>query len=361
MKLSSLTEFFISHLQGMRKSQIKTLAALVHSVITNLRVGVAAIGRGMATRAHPKHRIKRVDRFLGNLRIQIPNAVRSLIFWLLNNKERAFIAIDWTHLKDGIHIMLKAAVAGKKGRAIPILWRIVREEDLTLNQNRIEEDFLRELKTLIPPNVKQVIIIGDRGFPRVELFRFLEELGFHYVIRVKTNVWVRGKDYEGNLGDIKVRWGQVIDLGKVQYRKRDPVITRVVISFGKGHEEPWLLATDLGEDAGKIIGYYAKRMEIDEFFRDAKSSRYGFSLEHVKLSCPERYERMMLILAYAYFMLTLAGEFGEQRGLHRRLMANTAKKRTLALWRVGGYVLQHGRVHISWLLNLIPEVIFTGT
>lgn len=328
--------------------------------MTNLKVGVAAIGRGMATAAYPKHRIKRVDRFLGNPRIQIPKAVKSLVFWLLGIKEKAVIAIDWTHLKDGIHMLLKAAVVAK-GRTIPILWKVVREQDLTLNQNHIEEDFLRELKTLIPPNVKQVVIIADRGFPRADLFRLLGELGFHYVIRLKTTVWVKGKSYEGNLGDIKVRWGQVIDLGVVQYRKINPVTTRIVISFDKGHKEPWLLATDLEEDARKIIEYYAKRMEIDEFFRDAKSSRYGFSLEYVELSCPERYERMMLILAYAYFMLTLAGEFGERRGLHRRLMANTAKKRTLALWKVGSYVLRHGRVHISWLFRLIPEVVFSGT
>ncbi|MDA8192366.1 MAG: hypothetical protein M0Z53_00005, partial [Thermaerobacter sp.] len=78
--LQSITAFFSPH-GHLRKSQRKTLAALVWALTRQPLLGIAAIVRSLAM-AHgttAKHAIKRVDRFLGNVGIDLEVACGDLI------------------------------------------------------------------------------------------------------------------------------------------------------------------------------------------------------------------------------------------------------------------------------------------
>lgn len=48
-------------------------------------------------------------------------------------------------------------------------------------------------------------------------------------------------------------------------------------------------------------------MQIEEFFRDVKSKRSGWSLRDTGLTRPERLDRLILILALAYLLLVGLG------------------------------------------------------
>ena len=54
------------HVEGMRLSRCKTLAAVVVAALLMKGVGVLALGRAMAGEVAAKHCIKRVWRFLRN-------------------------------------------------------------------------------------------------------------------------------------------------------------------------------------------------------------------------------------------------------------------------------------------------------
>lgn len=71
MTLEAFTTFLLTQMEGIRKSQIKTLAALVFGLFEAKNISIAAIGRAMKNLVKPKHNIKRVDRFLGNERINV--------------------------------------------------------------------------------------------------------------------------------------------------------------------------------------------------------------------------------------------------------------------------------------------------
>ncbi|HOE67972.1 MAG TPA: hypothetical protein PLO62_15745 [Candidatus Hydrogenedentes bacterium] len=77
----------------MRQSRRKTLAAIVEGAMHLQDTGVLALGRSMTGECAAKHRIKRVDRFLGNeqaevtaymrrcLRLVVRLRVKSLFWW----------------------------------------------------------------------------------------------------------------------------------------------------------------------------------------------------------------------------------------------------------------------------------------
>src|SRR5262249_12086462 len=160
--------------------------------------------------------------------------------------------------------------------------------------------------TLLPEGVP-VILLADRGFGRTELARTCQQLGFRYAIRIKPDVCVEGPTYRGNLKDDPVHKGMAVVLRDVRYRQEDPVVPHVVIRWKEGlapkRDELWFLMTDLRRDAVALTTLYGKRMTVEELFRDDKNQRNGFALRHTKITQPDRIDRLLLILALAYWLL----------------------------------------------------------
>ena len=101
-------------------------------------------------------------------------------------------------------------------------------------------------------------------------------------------------------------------------------------------KEPWcLVASDPQASAKTLTRYYAQRWGIEASFRDIKDVRFGFGMAELRISRPERRDRLLLISAIAMSLLTLLGATGEALGYDRMLKANTVKRRTMSLLRQG--------------------------
>lgn len=67
-------------------------------------------------------------------------------------------------------------------------------------------------------------------------------------------------------------------------------------------KEPWLLAysSSLSSLSGaEIVTLYARRMQIEQSFRDLKSHRYGCAFEDMLTRHPRRLEMLLLLHALA--------------------------------------------------------------
>lgn len=74
--------------------------------------------------------------------------------------------------------------------------------------------------------------------------------------------------------------------------------------------EPWLIAASLSLaelSAAEIVRLYAKRMQIEQAFRDLKSHRYGCAFEDTLTRDPRRLEMLLLIHALATLAAWLEG------------------------------------------------------
>jgi hypothetical protein len=308
----------------LRQSQAKTLADLTAAALRVGRVSLAAIGRKLTGPAAAKHRIQRTWRFCANKRVVVSDAMRGLLRHLLKRRrpkpgparrkvKPLLVAFDWTDVRD-FHTLMAAAVM--KGRAVPLLWASYTKWRLARSQDNLEEGLLRLLRDLIPPGVP-VVLLADRGFGRTELARVCQQLGFRYVVRIRPDVWVEGSAYRGNLADYPVRKGMAVVLRDLRYRREGPVAQHVVVRRKEGlpkkRDEPWFLMTDLRRGAVELTNLYAKRMTVEELFRDDKNKRNGFSLRHTKLTKPDRIDRLLLVLALAYWLLCGIGLLARQR------------------------------------------------
>jgi hypothetical protein len=254
--------------------------------------------------ARIKHRIKRVDRFVGNRRIEISDAMSGVITWLLGrSRRRIVLALDWVDVR-GFKVL--ELVATFQGRGVPLLWATYEKWKFHKSQNQLEDGLMRLFVSLIP-DPDRFIVVADAGFLRAEFARTLQTLGLHYVIRINPKVLIQHSRYSGNLLQFPVHRGMGTLLRDVAYRSRRPVKQHVVVWWQACKKEPWYLVTDIGTSAAKVAKLYARRMKIEEVFRDHKNTRWGFSLRQTGVHSAQRLQRLLLIVAVAYLLLIACG------------------------------------------------------
>jgi Transposase DDE domain len=314
MKAMEAAGWVLSLCLNLRLSQTKTLADLVAAALDVGRVSLSELGRLLAEEANgtAKHSIKRVWRFTSNDRVAVSDAMQGPLRWLLHARRAwknrpLLVSLDWTEVRK-FHTLMAAAVI--RGRGVPLLWASYEEWEFYKSQNNLEEGLLRLLKSLLPDWI-QIVLLADRGFGRTELARTCQQLGIHYVIRIRPEVHVCCQAYKGKLSDLPVKRGVRRLLKDVEFRKRAPVQQHVAVYWKKGlpkkRDECWFLMTDLPYRPERLTALYGRRMTIEELFRDEKNRRHGWALGNTQVTRPERFDRLLLILTLAYWLLVGVG------------------------------------------------------
>lgn len=148
--------------------------------------------------------------------------------------------------------------------------------------------------------------------------------------------------------DIKNKAAQWLNEdGKVRYLKNAFLtleqypIKQFVAVQDKNMKAAWFLVGNTELKASEVIKAYAKRWKIEPYFRDLKDSRYGFGLESTHIKSCDRRDKLLLILALSYTLITLLGEAGEKIGFDKKLKVNTVKTRTHSLFRQGQFYYKY--------------------
>lgn len=359
--------------------RVTAVTALVEGIVRGGRLSPATIGRVLPGRALPKHGIKRVDRLLGN-----PKMVRDRLFFflaiahrLLRGCLRPVILVDWTQAGD--HVALVAAVP-IGGRALPIYVEV--HPLKKLGNATVEKRFLCALKAIIPSECRSVIV-SDAGF-KGPFFQAVVDQGWDFLGRIrgttkavssvgktisKEEFYARATPTPVDLGFFGLFVQQKIPCRLVLVRKRrrpgrkrPPPACKEEREMRQAALDPWLLATSMSEgDAAAIMGIYARRMQIEETFRDAKNHRFGWSLGDVRLSTPQRTAVLLTLAALAIVVVTLIGMAAERRGAHRGYQANTEKRRVLSFFVLAAAILRRGSLNLYSLKDLLSSLALIPT
>jgi hypothetical protein len=268
---------------------------------------------------------------------------------LLRGCARPVILVDWTQC-GGTHEALVAAVP-IGGRALPVYLEVHPQKKL--GNAAVEKRFLCALKTIVPPECRG-IVVSDAGF-KGPFFQAVLELGWDFLGRVrgttkavcasgqtisKEQFYAQASIVPADLGAFGLFVKQRIPCRLVLVRKRRrpgrkpaPPKCKEERELRQAALDPWLLATSLAHgDAQSIVNLYAKRMQIEETFRDAKNHRFGWSLGDVRLTSPQRTATLLVLAALALVVVTLIGMAAERHGVHRAYQANTEQRRVLSFF-----------------------------
>src|ERR687894_1086445 len=329
MQVKDVRNFLDSVLdEDIHTKRIASLANATLGVMTGTSLGVAVIGKSLAQARGllPKHAVKQVDRLLSNRKLEAWDIFATWVPELVGSRTGLIVAMDWTDYDSDGQATLALRLVSRHGRATPLIWLSVLKDELSTARNDYEDVCLRRLAKVLPDDVK-VTLLADRGFADTKLFGFLDDLGFDYVIRLKGNIKVSAADGQTRSA---AEW---VGQGGRARKLRDAAVTAaqcpvgaVVCVHAKAMKEPWCLAaSNAAAPSRQIIDLYSKRWSVEPSFRDTKDLRFGLGLSSVRISDPQRRDRLLLLNAFAVVLLTLLGAAGESLGMDRHLKSNTVK------------------------------------
>jgi Transposase DDE domain len=302
-------------------------------------LGIHAIGRGLALarRSKQKHAVKQVDRLVGNEGVDVWALFGSWVPYLIAERTEIWVSLDWTQFDADDQYTLCLSLVTSHGRTTPLMWLSASKNEVAGHRLKWEEKLLHRLREVLPTTVSRVVILADRGFASEARWEVFGELGFEFIIRIAGNYRVTdGTGREKSANEWAPAQRRTLKLEHPTITQGNVPVPAFVAVKEPAMKEPWCLVTSLGELPGKeIVQRYGRRFTIEESFRDIKDLRFGMGLSSIRVSTPQRRDRLLLLSAMAVALLTLLGAAGEAVGIDRHFKTNTSKKRQYSLFRQG--------------------------
>jgi hypothetical protein len=181
-------------------------------------------------------------------------------------------------------------------------YRLIRK-----SQNILEQSLIVAVMSCFPAESRPLLIL-DRGYARVALFQKLAQAGIPFLVRAKKNVVVYFQGKPRALSRFPYQPGQ-IQRYTVYYHSRAKEPLDLIIFRGLGYKETWYLLVPkaFGRNEKEIVDLYAKRMSIEQGFRDWKT-HLGVRGLVFRVSDPAPYlTRLLLAFSLAYLICLALG------------------------------------------------------
>jgi hypothetical protein len=265
--------------QGMiRVTLLKNIALLTHALLTlfhgarggNGWLSKAALARCLPLQTGAKGREQRLYRFLANPRLTPEVLIPLHVALVLGIQSSGSIPLilDQTTIR-GIQTLLIGAVFA--GRVLPVAFSCFTYERIRKSQNILEHALIVTVMSCFPAERRPLLIL-DRGYARVALLQKLGQAGIPFLVRAKKNVVVYFQGKPRALSRFPYQPGQIHRYG-VFYHSRAKEPLDLIIFRGLGYKETWYLLVPkaFSRNQKEIVDLYAKRMSIEQGFRDWKT------------------------------------------------------------------------------------------
>lgn len=358
---ATIVQAFVQRqLNSIHAARRPVWCAAVLAVMGGQWLSLSRLARGIMGTGSLKASLKRVDRLIGKARVAREAHLigATLVRSVCRGSGPIVIAVDWSEVAPGgKFVELRAAlVHAGMGRGLTIYQHVYPLSKL--GHAGCEQALLRSLREWIPAS-REVIIVTDAGFRR-PWFTHIERLGWMWVGRIRSGVhlsrdqahWQDAQGYFVRASGKAQRWCHCAltrryrfgcDLVLVRRRARaakryrrpghgsSPKARREARANAK---EPWLLAHSCslrGYSPEQIVGWYARRMQIEENFRDHKSPQFGMGLQLSQSRSAQRLLGLLVVGSLAAFLLWHIGQLAEAEGVHRRFKVTTRKTREISI------------------------------
>ena len=265
--------------QGMiRVTLLKNIALLTHALLTlfhgarggNGWLSKAALARCLPLQTGAKGREQRLYRFLANPRLTPEVLIPLHVALVLGIQSSGSIPLilDQTTIR-GIQTLLIGAVFA--GRVLPVAFSCFTYARIRKSQNILEHALIVTVMSCFPAERRPLLIL-DRGYARVALLQKLGQAGIPFLVRAKKNVVVYFQGKPRALSRFPYQPGQIHRYG-VFYHSRAKEPLDLIIFRGLGYKETWYLLVPkaFSRNQKEIVDLYAKRMSIEQGFRDWKT------------------------------------------------------------------------------------------
>jgi hypothetical protein len=230
-----------------------------------------------------------------------------LLRWILQDwpNRQLVIALDPTNFGDRFTVLAVSVLY--RGCAVPVAWTVVEGGKPGAWEPHWER-MLRQLAQFVPPGW-QVLVLTDRGMYSPSLFRCLVRLDWHPFLRIRAQGFYRrvGSHNWLQLEDLQLANGEALAFEAEIFKNNAGRLHCTLACYqGEGHEEPWLIVTDLEPKVARAV-WYGLRGWIEQGFKRVKGE--GWNLPRTRINSCARLERLWLAVAVAtLWVLEVGGD-----------------------------------------------------
>jgi hypothetical protein len=363
----------------MHRSRHKALEEVSMAAFFGARLSLSRLALGARRPTSLRHRIKCVDRLLGNHRLDAERLelYRALAHRWLAGLPHLLIAVDWSSLSADMQWHWLRASVVVEGRSITLYEEVHPRRHLAAYV--VHQRFMQRLAYVLPVTRQAPIVITDAGF-RNTWFRLVASHGWHWIGRVRNRDMVRRQGRDWLPGKHLYTQASALprDLGLYETVRNHPLQCRLVLlkqsSKGRKHRyasgkeqrhtqarknaalnrEPWLLSCSPQLDylsAQAIVALYAQRMRIEQQFRDSKNTLFGMGLSCARSSGSMRLQALLLIEHIASLAKRLIGEAARACQMELQFMSTGRKnRREISVMTLAERVISHAH-----LISTLPS------
>lgn len=357
----------------VHSSRLQAMMDVAIGLTKSKRLTIAEIGRHLPGDIDFKHKVKKVDRLLGNKKLYdeldiLYSGLSNYVFKYIAQDVYSPVVVDLCYLKDTHDIQMLSAEVATRGRTVPLYREVFNSGEL---KGR-EKKFIESLSECIPTG-RDVLIIMDAGFGD-DWFEEIESQGWYWLVRARGGKYIKlsEEDEWQEASDLFDRIGTRAKCYENAYiTKSQPRPCRVITKKGstkparkkpsklprnynaangnyqRTAKEPWVLATNLPKiyDTTKVINAYKKRMQIEQSFRDVKNPRYGLCGRQIQTRNIYRWGVAMLLAAITQITLWVIGIIGHSQGFQKMFQVNTVRdKKQFSYFYLGQLIVEHNRL-----------------
>ena len=284
------------------KARIKFVVRFLLALYAVQTVNLSILATAFSGHAKEESNYKRLQRFLHNF--ELPYAeLAQFVVKLLGVEGPYTLALDRTNWKVGavdVNILMLSIVY--RGIGFPVVWLLLPK---TGNSDTMERETLIEIFIDLFGAQNIQCLLGDREFVGKRWFRFLRQHRIKFQMRLKKDTLVRNSR------------GKLVHAWRLFASTRVNQILVIPEARQMWGMELFLSGCYLGSGEYLILvspehspaphQEYKKRWGIETLFGALKSR--GFNLEETHLKDPERLSRLLALLAIAFTLAFLVGQW----------------------------------------------------
>lgn len=176
-------------LSFVHKKRLDSLLTVTQVLIEDGKLSIAHLGNKIINKTTPKHNIKKVDRLIGNHKLEVKKIYCALSQSLLLSMKSVVLLVDWSIYENKKFHVLQASLVAD-GRSLPFYRDVYDITTGSFSQTQAEDDFLDTLSQCIPNHIEQVTIITDAGF-KTPWFKKIHSLGWYFISRLRGTMQVK--------------------------------------------------------------------------------------------------------------------------------------------------------------------------
>lgn len=319
--LKNWTETVTKYMPHLSKPQVVVLAMWSFGMVITKSCGLTTVSVFLAhllgkkentVRQQLREWYKDGEKKKGTQReeIEVKSCFAPLVKWVLSwwseSEKRLALVLDASTLGQRFTVLAISIVY--RGCAIPVAWVIV-SATASDEWKKYWLSLFKELEGSIP-SAWLVIVLADRGLYAKWLYKAIVKAGWHPFLRIKKGGTYRPKGARKfrSLAKAAATVGSAW-CGEVVCFKTNPLKCTLLARWDEGHEEAWLIITDLSAEQADAF-WYAMRPWIENGFKHTK--RGGWQWQNTKMTDPDRASRLWLAIAVATLWVVSVGGEAEE-------------------------------------------------